>query len=300
MAGRNLFHRALYAAVSFILFLSGDLTSFSQETSRAALPETEIRALANRVLQKTGKVDCKPGNCTILVANFTLPSGATSRLGMQIADQVSKELASQQNAIKIVDRSRLQTFLDEGRIPAALFNNEKAICWLGKQMGATTLLRGTTENRGGPGPLRVQASLLSCVKDKAGPVEEFAFPDSDAESDLSPLEPFSKTLPALDSPSIPLVSSAGADGISSPSCLYCPNPNYTDPARAAKFNGTVIMAVTVSPLGRTIEARVARGAPYGVNDTALKAVRDWQFKPAMREGAPVACTVMIEATFRLY
>jgi hypothetical protein len=149
MAGRNLFHRALYAAVSFILFLSGDLASFSQETSHAALPETEIRALANRILQKTGKVDCKPGNCTILVANFTLPSGATSRLGMQIADQVSQELASQQNAIKIVDRSRLQTFLDEGRLPAALFNNEKAICWLGKQMGATTLLRGTTENRGG-------------------------------------------------------------------------------------------------------------------------------------------------------
>src|ERR1700730_10560361 len=172
MVGRNLFHRALYAAVSFILFLSGDLTSFSQETSRAALPETEIRAFANRILQKTGKVDCKPGNCTILVANFTLPSGATSRLGMQIADQVSKELASQQNAIKIVDRSRLQTFLDEERIPAALFNNEKAICWMGKQMGATTLLRGTTENRGGP--LRVQASLLSCAKDKAGPIEEFA------------------------------------------------------------------------------------------------------------------------------
>jgi TonB family protein len=138
------------------------------------------------------------------------------------------------------------------------------------------------------------------VKDKAGPVEEFAFPDSEVESDLSPLEPFSTTLPALDSSSIPLVSSAGADGISSPSCLYCPNPNYADPARAAKFNGTVIMAVTVSPEGRTIEARVARGAPYGVNDTALKAVRDWQFKPAMREGAPVACTVMIEATFRLY
>src|ERR1700694_1519842 len=216
MAGRSLFHRALHAAGSFILFLGGDLFFFSQETSRAALPETEIRALANRILQKTGKADCKPDNCTILVANFTLPSGATSRLGMQIADQVSKELTSQQNAIKIVDRSRLQTFLDEERIPAALFNNEKAICWLGMQMGATAVLRGTTENRGGP--LRVQASLLSCVKNNAGPVEEFAFPDSGLESDLSPLEPFSKTLSTLDSSSITLVLSAG-DGISSPSCL---------------------------------------------------------------------------------
>jgi TonB family protein len=297
MAGRIPFHSALYTAVSFILFLSGDLSSFSQETSRTALPETEIRTLANRILQKSGKVDCKPGNCTILVANFTLTSGATSRLGMQIADQVSKELASQQNAIKIVDRSRLQTFLDEERIPAALFNNEKAICWLGMQMGATAVLRGTTENRGGP--LRVQASLLSCVKDNAGPVEEFAFPDSGLESDLSPLEPFSKTLSTLDSSSIPLVLSAG-DGISSPSCLYCPNPNYTDPARAAKFNGTVIMAVTVSAEGRTIEAKVTRGAPYGLNEAAIRAVRAWQFKPAMREGAPLSCMVMLEATFRLY
>ncbi|MCU1318075.1 MAG: TonB-like protein [Candidatus Acidoferrum typicum] len=70
--------------------------------------------------------------------------------------------------------------------------------------------------------------------------------------------------------------------------------------KAAKFNGTVIMAVTVSAEGRTIEARVARGAPYGVNETALKAVLDWQFKPARREGVPVTCMVMIEATFRLY
>jgi hypothetical protein len=74
MARRSLFHRTLNPAVSFILFLGGDLFFFSQETSRAALPETEIRALANRILQKTGKADC-----TILVANFTLPSGATSR-----------------------------------------------------------------------------------------------------------------------------------------------------------------------------------------------------------------------------
>jgi hypothetical protein len=231
MAGRNLFHRAVYAAVSFILFLSGDRSSFSQETSHAALPEIEIRALANRILQKTGKVDCQPGNCTILVANFTLPSGATSGLGMQIADQVSKELTAQQNAIKLVDRSRLQTFLDEERVPAALFNNEKAICWLGRQLGATTVLRGTTEVRGGP--LRVQASLLSCVKDKVGPVEEFAFPDFGGESDLSPLERFSKTLPTP-SP-IPLVLSAGVDGVSPPACVYCPSPSYTDPAREAKF-----------------------------------------------------------------
>ena len=32
----------------------------------------------------------------------------------------------------------------------------------------------------------------------------------------------------------------------------------------------------------------------------MNAVRDWKFKPATREGEPVTCMVMIEATFRLH
>jgi hypothetical protein len=160
----------------------------------------QVRDLAARVLQKAGKADCKPRDCTILVPNFTLASGAASRLGMQLADQVSIELAAQQNAIEIIDRSRLQSFLEQERIPANLFNDEKAICWLGKQLGANAVLRGTTEDF--RGPLQVQTSLLSCDKNKAGPVEEFYFSDSDPKPDLAGLEPFPKSLPSSDS-SIP-------------------------------------------------------------------------------------------------
>jgi TonB family protein len=256
----------------------------------------QVRDLAARVLQKAGKADCKPRNCTILVPNFTLASGATSRIGMQLANQVSIELAAQQSPIKIIDRSRLQSFLEQERIAANLFNDEKAICWLGKQLGANTVLRGTTEDRGGP--LRVQASLLSCDKNKAGPVEEFSFSDSDPRPDLTALEPFPQSLPSSD-PSTPLIRMARTDGVSSPSCIYCPNPSYTDPAREAKFNGDALLRVAVSELGRTIDVRVARGLPFGLNDSAIKSMRDWQFKPATREGQPVPCMVMIEATFRV-
>jgi TonB family protein len=257
----------------------------------------QVRDLAARVLQKAGKADCKPRDCIILVPNFALASGATSRIGMQLADQVSIELAAQQNAIKIMDRSRLQSFLEQERIPANLFNDEKAICWLGKQLGANAVFRGTTEDRGGP--LRIQVSLLSCDKDKAGPVEEFYFSDSDPRPDLTALEPFPKSLPSPDSSSTPLIRMARTDGVSSPSCIYCPDPSYTDPAREAKFNGNVVLRVTVSELGRTIDVRVASGLPFGLNDSAVKSVRDWQFKPATREGQPVPCMVMIEATFHV-
>lgn len=300
--------RSRVSSLVLFLLLSAFLTPLSRSTLKAtsAQPQTppvltstqqgQVRDLATRVLQKAGEADCKPRDCTILVPNFTLASGATSRLGMQLADQVSIELAAQQNAIKIVDRSRLQSFLEQERIAANLFNNEKAICWLGKQLGANTVLRGTTEDF--RGPLQVQASLLSCDKDKAGPVEQFYFSDSDPKPDLTALEPFPKSLPSPDS-SIPLIRTAGAEGVSSPSCIYCPNPSYTDPAREAKFNGNVVLRVTVSELGRTIDVRVARGLPFGLNDSAIKSVRDWQFKPATREGQPVPCMVMIEATFRV-
>jgi TonB family protein len=260
--------------------------------------QDQLYDLVDRVLKHADKAGCKKSACTILVANFTGSSGSTSILGMQLADEVSKQLASQQNAIQIIERSRLRDYLEQERISDTLLNNEKAMRWLGKQLGATAVLKGTTDNQGES--VRLQVSLLSCDKDKSGPTETISFPDSDAMTDLAPVDSYAESLPSSNKPSVPVVLRAGGGGASPPSCSYCPNPSYSDPARAAKFNGTVIMAVTVSADGRTIEARVSRGAPYGLNDAAIRAVRSWQFKPAMHEGAPVSCTVMIEATFRLY
>ena len=259
--------------------------------------QDQVHEFVGRVLHHADQVGCKKSSCTILVTNFTLSSGATSRFGMQLADQVSMDLASQK-AINSIDRFGLQSFLEQERIPTALFNSEKALCWLAKQLGATTVLRGTTEDRSGE--LRVQASLLSCLLDKAGPVEEFTFHDSDARYDLAPQESFPETLsPPSSSPAIPLIREAGVDGLSAPSCVYCPNPNYTDPARVARINGTVLLRLTVSEEGRMTEARVVRGLPFGLNESAMKVVRDWQFKPAKRDGQSVTCMVMTEVTFRL-
>jgi TonB family protein len=298
----------------FALFLSfaAVLTPLSRATLKdapAQAPQTplvltaqqqqdQIRDLAAHILQHADKAGCKKSSCTILVANFTIPSGFTSTLGIQLADAISKELAIQQNTIRIIDRSRLQSFFEEERIPNSLFNDEKAICWLGKQLGASTVLRGTTEDR--EGPLRVQASLLSCTKDKTGPVEEFSFSDPDSKAHLRPIEPFPETLPNPDSASVPLIRFAGKDGVTVPRCSYCPSANYTDPARLAKLNGIVVLQLTISEQGRTVDARVVRGLPYGLNESAIRSVRDWQFQPAMRNGQPVTCMVMTETSFHLY
>lgn len=297
MPKRTHFRSALRFSTLILLTLVGASHSHSQETPSITLPDEEIRALAGRILRKAGKADCNPGSCIILVENFKLSSGVTSQLGMQLGDAVAKELAAQQTGIKIVERSRFRTYLELERIPDTLLNNEKAIRWLGMQLGATAVLNGTTEVRGDA--VRVAASLFSCKKDKAGPQEQFSFPYSDFASALSPIDSFPKSFPSPKDASIPLVQRAGVNGITSPNCVSCPDPDYTDPAREVKFSGTLLLDVTVSAEGRAIDASVVRGLPFGLNETAIKTIRDWQFRPATREGQPVACRVMIEVTFRL-
>ena len=54
--------------------------------------------------------------------NFVLPDGNTSPYGMQLADELSKELASQNHKIQVIDRGLLQDFLAKDRVPAKSMN----------------------------------------------------------------------------------------------------------------------------------------------------------------------------------
>ena len=45
---------------------------------------------------------------------------------------------------------------------------------------------------------------------------------------------------------------------------------------------------------------VARALGMGLDEKAMEAVRQFKFKPALREGKPVACYATVEVNFRLY
>jgi TonB family protein len=282
----------------FAPFLATLSLAQTPQTSLAfnADQQNQVHDLVARVLQHADKADCKKSSCTILVANFANSSGSTSVFGMQLADAVSTEIASQQKAIQVVAHSGLQEFLEQERIPAKLFANEKAMCWMGKQLGASAILRGTAEEQGSL--VSVEANLLSCKKDKASPVERISFSDADATLNLSPTDPYPKTLSSPSS--APVIRKAGVNGATAPACIYCPNPSYTDAGREAKFSGMVLLQVSVSAEGSVTEARVFRGVPYGLNQMAVDALREWKFRPATRGGESVPVSVMVETNFRLY
>ena len=89
-------------------------------------------------------------------------------------------------------------------------------------------------------------------------------------------------------------------GVSAPRILYSPDPDYSEEARKAKFQGTVTLWLVVGADGRPRDARVARSLGMGLDEKALAAVRQWKFEPAMKDGRPVAVQINVEVNFRLY
>jgi len=92
----------------------------------------------------------------------------------------------------------------------------------------------------------------------------------------------------------------GTGGVGYPSCAYCPDPKYSEEARKAKYQGTVVLQAVITPDGRAIEIQVVKGPGLGLEEKAVEAVKQWRFKPAVGPGGKaVAVVVPIEVTFRL-
>jgi len=89
-------------------------------------------------------------------------------------------------------------------------------------------------------------------------------------------------------------------GVSAPRALYAPDPEYSEEARKAKYQGTVVLWVVVGPDGRPRDIRVARSLGLGLDEKAIDAVRQWKFDPARKDGTPVAVQINVEVNFRLY
>ncbi len=88
--------------------------------------------------------------------------------------------------------------------------------------------------------------------------------------------------------------------VSEPVAIYDPEPQYSERAREAKYQGTDVLSIIVTADGSVTDVQVVRPLGLGLDEEAVKTVRTWKFKPAMRNGQPVAVRVDIEVTFRLF
>jgi TonB family protein len=88
--------------------------------------------------------------------------------------------------------------------------------------------------------------------------------------------------------------------VSAPKLVFAPDPQFTEKARRAKYQGVCVISTVVDAQGNPTQVQVVRRLGMGLDKKAVEAVKQYRFTPAMRVGKPVAVEVKIEVNFRLY
>lgn len=86
---------------------------------------------------------------------------------------------------------------------------------------------------------------------------------------------------------------------SRPQPLNRPRPNYTEEARKNKIQGNVRVRALIGADGGVKQVRVVSGLSDGLNEEAILAVKQMRFKPATKNGQPVAYWVPLDVEFNL-
>jgi protein TonB len=89
-------------------------------------------------------------------------------------------------------------------------------------------------------------------------------------------------------------------GVSKPIGIYTPEPEFSEEARKAKFSGNVQVRLIVDAQGNPTHVTVSRGVGMGLDEKAVECVKTYKFKPAMKNGKPVAVEMWIDVSFDIY
>ena len=87
-----------------------------------------------------------------------------------------------------------------------------------------------------------------------------------------------------------------------PQIVRAVNAVYTSEAKAAGIEGIVrveVLVLTDGTVGEHAKVIQSLDTKFGLDDEAVKASKQWIFKPATKDGKPVAAHVVIEQTFTL-
>ncbi len=105
----------------------------------------------------------------------------------------------------------------------------------------------------------------------------------------------------LEDPRIAAVHDFRAEsGVSHPVLLSHVEAVFTDEARRAKYQGTCLLSLIVDEHGMPQNVHVVKKLDYGLSENAVDAVKQYRFKPAMKDGMPVAVMMNVEVAFHLY
>jgi TonB family protein len=90
-----------------------------------------------------------------------------------------------------------------------------------------------------------------------------------------------------------------AGNISAPVVVKRIEPQYTDAARKARIGGTAVLQTVVKTDGTAKVLKIVRPLPYGLTESAIHALEQWTFTPAMENGKAIPVSMLAEIVFNL-
>jgi TonB family protein len=225
------------------------------------------------------------------------PGELPTFLGKAIGDSFSEALARQAQGFSVMDRDELRAIATKLHVSADMLVENSLVDWLSSQvqLGGAVSLNFTG---GAGGSTMVEADLFDFRKGEGGVVFRqdthisVHAPHDDPKmkslnSDGRFLDPNSSDPPAEDV------------GISNPTCIFCPSPEFSEQARKAGLGGDVLLAGTVLPDGALDDVNVLRPLGLGLDAKAVEAALRWKFNPGLNtNGSPARKRVKFQVSFK--
>lgn len=89
-------------------------------------------------------------------------------------------------------------------------------------------------------------------------------------------------------------------GVSAPQVLHFVEPEFTEEARRANYQGSVSIRLIVDSQGNPQDVRLASHLGMGLEEKAIEAVKQYKFRPAIYQGHPVSVQIVIDVDFHLH
>jgi protein TonB len=89
-------------------------------------------------------------------------------------------------------------------------------------------------------------------------------------------------------------------GVTPPYVIYQIDPEFSEEARKAKFQGNCVLGLVVDANGRPTNIRILNALGMGLDEKAIESVKNWKFEPGKKNGQDVAVEIAVEVDFHLY
>jgi periplasmic protein TonB len=89
-------------------------------------------------------------------------------------------------------------------------------------------------------------------------------------------------------------------GVTAPRLIYQTDPEFSEEARKAKYQGNCVLGLVVDANGHPTNIRILNSLGMGLDQKAIESVANWRFEPGKKDGRGVAVEIAVEVDFHLY